>query len=235
MNNQNMQKYCCILENENGVERVFYNAKTASPPFLKITIIYNLLCERLAILEDELIEFTQSMLDTKYGDLCKYLTSDNVRFIKIKNDKNNGLRLIEYVPRRTLLSFDFDEVYTDLGDLPDLYLGLLSDITRIYHVYDDVNKRSVNYIKSTQLYTVLRNEYLKCIDLDDGIKDSIKKLNDNITSSFKSEMSELNELIHLISDSEYPSKYPDEEIEEKALKYLLKRNKNLRVIELEQF
>ncbi|HOO68264.1 MAG TPA: hypothetical protein PLC53_02755 [Bacilli bacterium] len=44
-------------------------------------------------------------------------------------------------------------------------------------------------------------------------------------------MSELNELIHLISDSEYP----DEEIEEKALKYILKRNKNLRVMELEHF
>lgn len=27
MNNQNMQKYCCILENENGVERVFIMIK----------------------------------------------------------------------------------------------------------------------------------------------------------------------------------------------------------------
>ena len=178
-----------------------------------------------------MIEFTQSMLDSKYGDVCKYLTSDNVRFIKINNDTNNGLSLIEYVPRRTLLSFDFDKVYTDLGDLPDLYLGVLSNITRIYHVYDDVNKRSVKYIKSSHLYSVLRNEYLKYLDLDEDVKDSIKKLNDNITSSFKSEMSELNELIRLISDSEYP----DEEIEEKALKYILKRNKNLRIIELEEF
>ena len=231
MNNQNMQKYCCILENENGVERVFYNDKTTSPHSLKISTIYNLLCERLEILEDKLAEFAESMLDSKYGDLCKYLTSDNVHFIKIKNDTNNGLSSIEYMSRRTLLSFDFDKVYTDLGDLPDIYLGILSNITRIYHIYDDVNKRSVKYIKSTQLYNVLRNEYLKYIDLDDDVKDSIKKLNDDVTSSFKSEMSELNELIHLISDSEYP----DEEIEEKALKYILKRNKNLRVIELEQF
>lgn len=231
MNNQDMQKYCCILENENGVERVFYNDKITSPHSLKISIIYNLLCERLEILEDKLAEFAESMLDSKYGDLCKYLTSDNVHFIKIKTDTNNGLNSIEYMSRRTLLSFDFDKVYTDLGDLPDIYLGILSNITRIYHIYDDVNKRSVKYIKSTQLYNVLRNEYLKYIDLDDDVKDSIKKLNDDVTSSFKSEMSELNELIHLISDSEYP----DEETEEKALKYILKRNKNLRVMKLEQF
>lgn len=230
-----MQKYCCILENENGVERVFYNDKITSPHSLKISTIYNLLCERLEILEDKLAEFAESMLDSKYGDLCKYLTSDNVHFIKIKNDTNNGLSLIEYVPRRTLLSFDFDEVYTDLGDLPDLYIGVLSNIARVYQIYDDINKRSIKYIKSAQLYTVLRNEYLKYIDLDDDVKDSIKKLNDEITSSFKSEMSELNELIHLISDSEYPSESPDEEIEEKALKYILKRNKNLRVMELEHF
>jgi hypothetical protein len=83
MNNQNMQKYCCILENENGVERVFYNDKITSPHSLKISTIYNLLCERLEILEDKLAEFAESMLDSKYGDLCKYLTSDNVHFIKI--------------------------------------------------------------------------------------------------------------------------------------------------------
>lgn len=235
MNNQNMQKYCCILENENGVERVFYNAKTASPPFLKITIIYNLLCERLAILEDKLIEFTQSMLDTKYGDLCKYLLSDNVRFIKIKNNKDTRLCSMEYVPRRSLLGFDFDEMFTDLGDLPDIYLGVLSNICTVHQAYDDINKRNVKYIKSDKLYRRFYNESLGYIDLNDNTSDLIKKSIDKITSSFKSEMSELNELIHLISDSEYPSKYPDEEIEEKALKYLLKRNKNLRVIELEQF
>lgn len=180
-------------------------------------------------------EFAESMLDSKYGDLCKYLTSDNVHFIKIKDDTNNGLSSIEYLPRRTVLSFDFDKVYTDLGDLPDLYIGVLSNIARVYQIYDDINKRSIKYIKTSQLYTVLRNEYLKYIDLDEDVKDSIKNLNDKITSSFKSEMSELNELIHLISDSEYPSEYPDEEIEEKALKYILKRNKNLRVMKLEHF
>jgi hypothetical protein len=235
MNNQNMQKYCCILENENGVERVFYNDKTASPPFLKMSIIYNLLCERLEVLEDKLIEFGESMLDSKYGDLCKYLTSDNVRFIKIINNKNTGLITMERVPRRTLLSFDFDEVFTDLGDLPDLYVGVLSNICTVYQAYDDINKRNVKYIHSNQLYRRFYNKSLGYIDLNDDTKDSINKINDKITSSFKSEMSELNELIHLISDSGYPSEYPSEEIEKKALQYIINKNKNLRVIELEQF